>query len=58
MSDGNQLDLDAVVLDIQGKRRLHAAQSGLPEDCVSIAERAAADLVDQGAEELLQDARR
>ena len=50
-------DLDAVVLDVRGETRLHTMQSGPVEDAALIAERAAAALVEQGATDLLQDAR-
>ena len=52
-----QLVLDAVVLDITGKKRLHCQVDGVFEQPVELGERAAKLLLDQGAEQLIAKSR-
>jgi hydroxymethylbilane synthase len=52
-ADGNQLDLQAIVISLDGARALRATASGPARDAEAIGRRAAADLLAQGAAELL-----
>jgi hydroxymethylbilane synthase len=52
-ADGDQLDLQAIVLSLDGTRALRASASGPARDADAIGRRAAADLLAQGAAELL-----
>jgi hydroxymethylbilane synthase len=56
--EGDQLLLDAVVLDPQGTRRLHVAERGGVVQAVELGRRAAERLLDEGAGELIAEARR
>lgn len=51
--DGHQLDLQAIVISLDGSRALRASASGPARDADEIGRRAAADLLAQGAAELL-----
>ncbi len=52
-----QLLLDAVVLSADGKQRLHVHRAGAPADAFALGKQAAEDLLSQGAEDLITDAR-
>jgi hydroxymethylbilane synthase len=56
--DSNQLKLEAVVLSHDGKQRIHAESSGDMVDPVSIGSQLAEKLRQQGAEDLVEAARR
>lgn len=49
--------LDAVVLDITGKIRLHCQVAGTPQESTALGVQAANQLLDQGAEQLLAQSR-
>lgn len=51
--DGGQLQLDAVVLSPDGRERLSVCVSGPPDQAESLGQQAAADLLAQGAAELI-----
>jgi hydroxymethylbilane synthase len=51
--DGDRLDLEAIVISLDGTRALRASASGPARDADAIGRRAAADLLAQGAAELL-----
>jgi hydroxymethylbilane synthase len=52
-ADGGQLDLQAIVISLDGSRALRASASGPAADADAVGRRAAADLLAQGAAELL-----
>lgn len=52
-ADGERLELQAIVIALDGSRALRAAASGPARDADEIGRRAAADLLEQGAAELL-----
>ncbi len=54
---GGELSLEGVVLDGQGTRRLHVAATGPPEDAEALGQEVARQLLDQGAAQLIDDAR-
>jgi hydroxymethylbilane synthase len=54
--DGRRLDLQAIVISLDGARALRASASGPADDADAIGRRAAADLLAQGAAELLAGA--
>jgi hydroxymethylbilane synthase len=55
--EGSQLKLDAVVLSGDGQQRLLASGSDVPEADEAIGEKVAQQLLDQGAAELISNAR-
>jgi hydroxymethylbilane synthase len=55
-ADGNHLELQAIVISLDGTRALRASASGPVRDAGAIGRRAAADLLAQGAAELLAGA--
>ena len=52
-ADGSQLDLQSIVISLDGTRALRTSASGPARDADAIGRRAAADLLAQGAAELL-----
>jgi hydroxymethylbilane synthase len=56
-TDG-QLHLDGVVLSNDGHRRVFSTAASDPADAIGLGQRVAADLLSQGAGELIQSARR
>jgi len=55
--DGGQLQLDAVVLSHDGRERLSVSVAGPPEQAESLGQQAAADLLAQGAAQLIAASR-
>jgi len=55
--EGGQLLLDAVVLSADGKQRLSARIEDVPRNAFDVGQRAADDLLKQGAAQLIADAR-
>jgi hydroxymethylbilane synthase len=54
----DKLVLDAVVLDTNGRERLCASAEAAPPDAERLGQTVAADLIDQGAEELIASSRK
>jgi hydroxymethylbilane synthase len=52
-AEGDQLDLQAIVISLDGTRAMRTSASGPARDADAIGRRAAADLLSQGAAELL-----
>jgi hydroxymethylbilane synthase len=53
-----QLRLDAVVVSVDGRRRLAASQSAAPQDALRLGSEVARRLIDDGATELIAQSRR
>jgi len=58
IGENGQLQLDAVVLSDDGKQRVFASGAADPSDAISLGQRIAAELSQQGAEALIAHARR
>lgn len=56
--EADQLRLDAVVLSLDGSKRLYASQTASPSDAVPLGESVAEALLDQGARSLIEAMRR
>lgn len=56
LDEDGSLVLSAAVLSPDGKQKLAAETAGAAEDCIHVGERAASELISQGADELVRQA--